>query len=164
MSNDIDIKGDYNRIMRRLKESLDNMSLSLKELDEHNRDMARYNAHWKSNCMMLQGFREDAEKLGKWANIRYGALMYDDYIELHLDENGKVALVESGMDCDGVEYANEVTVVDSNKTLDAIDDKAEWADGPMHFSIMRVSDAEKLKPYKRDRNTRAFEDGHPHCI
>tara|TARA_R100000808_G_scaffold21585_1_gene46604 strand:+ start:3348 stop:3746 length:399 start_codon:yes stop_codon:yes gene_type:complete len=123
----------------------------------------RYYAHWKSNCMMLQGFRERVEELGDLFDIRCTEIAYEEYIERHLDENGKVALVESGMDCDGVEYENEVTIVDSNKTLDAIDDKAEWADGPMRFFIMRVSDAEKLKPYKRDRGTEAHENGHPHC-
>lgn len=81
-------------------------------------------------------------------------------------EHGKVALVESGMDCDCVSYGNHATVLDADlKAVEAhIDSALSWADGPMHFCLMTPSEAALLKPRSRDLAAEAHEDGHPHSI
>ena len=83
-----------------------------------------------------------------------------------LAEDGMVAAVESGRDCDGVEYSGKVCVIEA--TLAAFDklhdDTAEWADGPFRFDLMRVSEAKKVEYESRDLVMEAHEDGHRHVI
>ena len=85
----------------------------------------------------------------------------------NLAENGKVALVEGGMDCDGVRYSGKVRLVDATVAeVDAhIEHACNWADGPIHFSIEAPSVAEAEIEYEsRDLGMEAFEDGHSHCL
>lgn len=81
-------------------------------------------------------------------------------------EDGKVAYIESGRDCDCVEYDGRVHVVDA--TWEAFeklqDDVGEWADGPFHLSLCRVSETRRVRYESRDLVMEAFEDGHPHHI
>lgn len=81
-------------------------------------------------------------------------------------ENGKVLIVESGRDCDCVEYDGKCYTIDAS--IDAYsklyDEIADWADGPFWLSMDRPSNAHKYKYTSRDRILEAFEDGHPHLV
>jgi hypothetical protein len=81
-------------------------------------------------------------------------------------ENGKVALIESGMDCDCVQYSGRVTIIDADwrKIDDEIDHIGKWADGPFCISIEKPSIANEIEYNSRDLALEAFEDGHPHLI
>jgi len=83
-----------------------------------------------------------------------------------LAEDGKIAVLESGMDCDGVQYAGKVRIVDATKeAVQAhIDHTLNWADGPCYFSLERPSVANDIQYRSRDRTLEAFEDGHAHSI
>lgn len=81
-------------------------------------------------------------------------------------ERGKIAVVESGRDCDGVEYGGHVTLI--RATARAYDRHiaavGKWADGPFYLDIMKPSAARQVGRYSRDLALEAFEDGHPHCL
>jgi len=81
-------------------------------------------------------------------------------------EDGKVAIVESGRDCDGVEYSGKVSIIPS--TLEAYcaacDQIAEGADGPFWLDVERPSIARTLRYESRDLVAEAFENGHPHVL
>ena len=89
-----------------------------------------------------------------------------DYIQKNTDENGMMHLVESGMDCDGVQYAGRVHYVPANyRSLIALyDEVGEWADGPFDLTVISPGDVEAVEYHSIDLGTRAFEDGHQHCI
>lgn len=81
-------------------------------------------------------------------------------------ENGKVALVRGGCDCDGVQYGGDVSIVKA--TVAAVDARVEhdlhWADGPMYHTIMRPSEARRVQRTQRDLALEAFENGHSHYL
>jgi hypothetical protein len=81
-------------------------------------------------------------------------------------ENGMIAIVESGMDCDGVQYSGIVYLVEANKAVIKahIEHSLNWADGPMYFSLEKPSKAEKIEYASRDLGMEAHEDGHPHVL
>lgn len=85
---------------------------------------------------------------------------------VELAEDGLIALVRSGRDCDGVEYGNHVVVLAANKqVVEAwVEKDLEYADGPMYFRLERPSVAKQLKYQSRDRVLEAFEDGHAWSI
>lgn len=80
--------------------------------------------------------------------------------------NGKVAVVWSGRDCDGVQYSGQVCLVDA--TVQAVDEHInhtyEWADGPCYFYLAHPIHAERIQYASRDLTLEAFEDGHPHVL
>lgn len=81
-------------------------------------------------------------------------------------ENGKVLVVESGMDCDCVQYAGKCRLIDANiKAYDELyNSVAEWADGPFSFSIDRPSNA-ALHGYRSvDLVMEAYENGYRHSV
>lgn len=80
-----------------------------------------------------------------------------------------IAIVWSGRDCDGTQYANDVQYVDVSRNpketvLNHIDGTYASADGPCNFVLMRPSEASKLKRDSRDLALEAFEDGHSHNL
>jgi hypothetical protein len=81
-------------------------------------------------------------------------------------EDGKVAMIWSGRDCDGVRYSGSVYIVDA--TAQAVDAEEEhtlkWADGPCGFYLERPSVACGVEYDSRDLALEAFEDGHPHVL
>lgn len=81
-------------------------------------------------------------------------------------ENGRVAYVESGRDCDCVEYSGKIHVVDA--TYEAFQELereiSEWADGPFVLEIARVSETRDVRYESRDLVLEAYEEGHPHHI
>ena len=81
-------------------------------------------------------------------------------------EGGKVAVVWSGRDCDGVAYSGDVRLVDATLTdvRRHIDHFQEWADGPCNYTLMSPSTAALIHPQERDLTLEAFENGRPHCI
>lgn len=81
-------------------------------------------------------------------------------------ENGKIALVRGGRDCDGVQYSGYVSLVDADwrKVLERIDHDLDWADGPMSHSIEKPSVAAGIEYQSQDLVAEAYENGHPHCI
>jgi hypothetical protein len=81
-------------------------------------------------------------------------------------EDGKVAVVWNGRDCDGVAYSGKVSLVEATHeaVTKHIDHTVEWADGPCYFEIMSPSQAKGVEPTQRDLTMEAFEDGHPHSL
>ena len=81
-------------------------------------------------------------------------------------DGGKVAVVWSGRDCDGVAYSGDVRLV--NATLADvrrhIERYYEWADGPCNYTLMSPSTAALIHPQERDLTAEAHEEGRPHCI
>lgn len=81
-------------------------------------------------------------------------------------EGGKIAVIESGMDCDCVRYSGHVSIIaaDWREFLKHWDRTARSADGPFSLYIERPSIARNIRPQSRDLILEAFEDGHAHCI
>lgn len=81
-------------------------------------------------------------------------------------EDGKVAIVESGRDCDGVEYSGKVSIIPANlgAFCAAHDEIANYADGPFRLGVERPSIARTLRYESRDLVAEAFENGHPHVL
>ena len=81
-------------------------------------------------------------------------------------EGGKVALVNSGMDCDCSRWQNRVSMVKATVAdVDRwVDDFYNNAEGPQSCYIERPSVARKLQASSRDLALEAFEDGHPYSI
>ena len=81
-------------------------------------------------------------------------------------EDGMVAIVSGGMDCDGVQWDNWVTYVDASVAY------VEWwerdfnygAEGRQWWYIEEPSEAKYLEASVRDRTLEAFENGHPWSI
>ena len=83
-----------------------------------------------------------------------------------LAEHGRVAVVESGRDCDGVQYSGRVHVIRARlkNFLELEDGIAEWADGPFTLRLERPSVARRIEPALRDLTMEAFENGHQHLL
>jgi len=77
---------------------------------------------------------------------------------------GKVLVLESGRDCDCVEYSGVRHVIDATPSaFHALrDDLSDSADGPFRLTVARWSDDTEYS--SRDLALEAFEDGHPHHI
>ena len=83
-----------------------------------------------------------------------------------LAEHNRIAVVESGRDCDGVRYSGRVRVIRARlkDLLELEDGIAEWADGPFTLRLERPSIARRLEYTSRDLGLEAFENGHAHLI
>lgn len=81
-------------------------------------------------------------------------------------EHGEVAIVEGGMDCDGIQYFGYVTILpaDVRAVEDHIAKRLAWADGPMNFQLMKPSEARDLEAESRDLGSEAYENGHQHVL
>lgn len=79
-------------------------------------------------------------------------------------ENGKIAVIESGMDCDGVSYDGRRHLIDASlAALQALEASiSEWADGPFSLRLQRPSVPARYA--SRDNVAEAHEDGHAHSI
>lgn len=83
-----------------------------------------------------------------------------------LSENGLVAVVVGGLDCDMCAYEGRVHQFPSQisefwKCLDQLYYEAE---GPIHWRVVRVSESGSITPTSRDLALSAFEDGHPYSV
>ena len=81
-------------------------------------------------------------------------------------ENGKVAVVWSGVDADCVSWGNRVDVVSSSyvQIEKMLNDTYEGSEGSIDFYYEKPSIAEKLTETSRDLAMEAFEEGHPHVV
>jgi len=81
-------------------------------------------------------------------------------------EGGQVALIESGMDCDCVQYSGRVHMVDATywAVIKKEEDIAQWADGTFSLYVDKPSSAGRIVPESRDLVLEAFEDGHRHVV
>lgn len=77
---------------------------------------------------------------------------------------GRVAVIESGRDCDGTQYSGYRHLIPATlHAYDALRDHlAKWADGAFHLEIARPS--EHVEYTARDLALEAFENGHPHSL
>jgi hypothetical protein len=62
-----------------------------------------------------------------------------------LAEHGRVAVVESGRDCDGVQYSGRVRIIRARlKDFLELEKRIfEWPDSPFHLSLERPSIARR---------------------
>ena len=90
--------------------------------------------------------------------------MSNETEQTDLVESGMIAMVTSGMDCDCVEWENEVTIMPVGKAHSREQEEYEWADGPITVKWMKPSEALKLLKKTRDRIASAYEDGHPWSV
>jgi hypothetical protein len=76
----------------------------------------------------------------------------------------KVLILESGRDCDCVEYFGVRHVIDATPAaFNALRaDIAEYADGPFRLEVSPWTD--ETEYVSRDLALEAYEDGHPHHI
>lgn len=79
-------------------------------------------------------------------------------------EDGKVAVVTSGRDCDCAEYVWSTLREGLHPMLFMKErqDSYYWADGPIHVGICKPS--ERPENHSRDLALEAYEDGHPHIV
>lgn len=104
-------------------------------------------------------------------NIEHFRRLREARIALHrriaeCAQDGKILVIESGRDCDCVEYSGQTRIIEASvKAFDALQDEiAKWADGPFHLDIDKPSEDEFIRYESRDLVLEAFEDGHPHHI
>ena len=78
-----------------------------------------------------------------------------------------VYLVESGMDCDCVQYSGVVHVLDNphwrlyEKLVEEINDNAE---GPFDLALIPYDKVHEVEYHTRDLAAEAFENGHQHVV
>jgi len=80
--------------------------------------------------------------------------------------DGLIFLVESGRDCDGVQYSGHVHSCEASPgALRALEDDINaWADGPFSLAFIHKHDAEQIEYTSRDLGLEAFENGHQHVL
>lgn len=83
-----------------------------------------------------------------------------------LAEEGEVAIVFGGMDCDCARWDDRVATVPALPVavVQWIDRYHEGAEGPQWTRLERPSVARDLRSSSRDLALEAFEDGHPHVV
>jgi hypothetical protein len=81
-------------------------------------------------------------------------------------EKGRIAICESGMDCDCVSYSNRIHVVAANAATvaHAIARIYSGAEGPVTTYLMPPTHARRLTYAARDLAAEAHENAHPHRI
>lgn len=109
---------------------------------------------------------DSAQIFTKWEIAK---ALFEFHLNEHIAsiaEDGKVAWVESGRDCDCVEYSGRVHIVDATyQAYVELDERlGEWADGPYQLALCRVSETQSVTYESRDLVMEAHEDGHPHVI
>ena len=88
------------------------------------------------------------------------------YREREKIATGEAYYVESGTDCDCVQYCDRPRRIEGNwYEFDRYRNEAyEWADGLMYFSVLTKEEAEEVMPFQRDLAMEAHENGHPHWV
>ena len=81
-------------------------------------------------------------------------------------ENGKIAVIWSGMDCDCIKYlgAFHIMAADWRVIDEHIAQYYKWADGPCGYYFERPSVAKTIPYHASDPILAAFENGHPHVV
>lgn len=104
------------------------------------------------------------------SSVGYIHYLINDRVEVadalvRANENGKVAKINSGMDCDHaswyiVQHISTPTVVSA---WHIAEDQARWADGPCGIYYDKPSQTPESNT-GRDHLAEAFENGHPHVV
>jgi hypothetical protein len=83
-----------------------------------------------------------------------------------LAEHGRVAVVESRRDCDGVQVSGYVRIIRARlKDFLELENKiARCAEGPFCLQLERPSIARRIEPALRDLTMEAFENGRQHHL
>ena len=81
-------------------------------------------------------------------------------------EDGEIAIVWSGIDCDSVCYRNDWRILPAIVPVirRSIDERYYWADGPCNWVIKSPSEVRNTRYVSRDLALEAFEDGHAHVV
>tara|TARA_R100001015_G_C4633966_1_gene199656 strand:- start:4315 stop:4761 length:447 start_codon:yes stop_codon:yes gene_type:complete len=81
-------------------------------------------------------------------------------------ENGKVAVVFGGRDCDMAQWDNRVTLLPATfaHVSKWADDYMEAAEGHQWWHVEKPSSAEDIEESSRDLALEAHENGHPHIV
>lgn len=82
------------------------------------------------------------------------------------DQSGTFCAVESGMDCDGVQYwGRKHTCKATLAAFRALhDDIGEYADGPFSLTVMTMEEGYGIKYESVDLAMEAHENGHRHVL
>lgn len=83
-----------------------------------------------------------------------------------VQNEGKVKVVESGMDCDGVKYTGKIHEIPANADSyeELWDELNGWADGPFCLRLIDEDEAQTTEYQSRDLVAEAFENGHAHIL
>jgi hypothetical protein len=82
-------------------------------------------------------------------------------------ENGQVAIMGRGMDCDGSAWDDRFyCLLPAIPTLIQrwLNEKYEQAEGPESYWLVKPSEVEDHEEQNRDLALEAFEDGHSHVL
>lgn len=106
--------------------------------------------------------RLHGESTGGWLEVRE---QLRNRLE-EIAEDGQVALVCGGRDCDGVQVDGIVKIIPAQVMQVALHEREEErnADGPWWYSMWRVSEVDSVEYSSRDLAMEAYEDGHPHVL
>ena len=107
--------------------------------------------------------------------LRHSTPSQEDYLQQravmaeHIrgcSEDGRIAIVTAGMDCDGSAWANRVSLVDAvpRKVEHYLERYYAEAEGPQSHELARPSQVADLHAVHRDLAMEAYEDGHPHSL
>lgn len=84
----------------------------------------------------------------------------------HKASGGKVAMVESGMDCDCVQYSGRIRMVQAivSAYVHAVNRAYADAEGPISIYMATPAEARAIRYSSRDLAAEAHEDGHPGVV
>ncbi len=136
-----------------------------------------FNPNWIDRDCSREDYlkiRAVLKKVGDWGVWQREYVARADYLQERADiaatlkefadADGYVGIVESGRDCDCVQYCHGAR----RKFVGAFQFEKErqdilyWADGPAYVTLCRVD--ELPKSYSRDLALEAYEDGHAHSV
>lgn len=120
----------------------------------------------KAQARHIESFAGRGAAEAIWIAIRGLERAILEHEIVFLSEGGQVAVIESGRDCDCVEYDGYVRIIDATiDAFEALDTQiGESADGPYHLRLCRISNLDSVEYTSRDLVMKAYEDGHPHHI
>lgn len=83
-----------------------------------------------------------------------------------LAEDGRIAIVHGGLDCDGVQVSGCVDTLPAQAmAVERWRDRMHaQAEGPLWGHLEAPSATRGIRRHSRDLALEAFEDGHPHCM
>ena len=88
------------------------------------------------------------------------------YIDSRTEDN-QVAIMMSGIDCDGVEWSNAPSIMDNpsvQKIMKFEREYYEYVDGSKNWGLCKPSTVVGVRSTSRDLATEAYENGHPHVL
>ena len=112
---------------------------------------------WKRHCWLYQGRYRNNDELLQRAKIKIG-------LEQCI-ENGKIAIFESGMDCDCSQYERTYhkKAMSVMEYIKYQNETFEWADGVVSVGYGKPSE-HPVESHSKDLAAEAFENGHAHVV